>query len=502
MIKKMSENDTDAKYPELVAYLDGELPADDRAQVEERLSSDKEYRGELAELQRTWDLLDALPPVVATESFTQSTIEMVALRASDTSSPKRASQFRWMRFSAIVLLTCAPVAAFCYGYWDKQNDLNSDNRQTLNDIPIYENLELYRSVNAELDVEGAIKFLELLADTETVFFDFDELETDGAISEADSAVRMVGSVELKGTIANEKMQDLLYKQRQFEDLESGGGGPFQVENLRKFHQQITDHPKSAALFTSLRKFREWLRNKGYRGQDVIDTIMDLAPAERVSEIKRMEEKDFEDRYSRSFSTDIPAISPSPKDVALINRYARERANTYMVRVFEHIMHNSTPERISEIEAKLDAAPTQHHYRAILMMEGRRRGRISPPSISNEENIKDIIAGLSDESKEKLAWLSDDVQSEVVQTWIGIALFRVKDSDLFEFYDNGLNGKQRNSLKLIDAPKRKELLIKAFRQTLFQRSIPEEDLAELLTSRSKSRRDEKKDESDDEESDDN
>lgn len=501
MIKKMNENDTDAKYPELVAYLDGELPADDRAQVEERLSSDKEYRGELAELQRTWDLLDALPPVVATESFTQSTIEMVALRASDNSSPKRVSQFRWLKFIAIALVTLMPIAAFCYGYWDKQNDLNSDNRQTLNDIPIYENLELYRSVNAELDVEGAIRFLELLSKTETVFYDFDESETDGN-PETDAKLQIVGAVDLEAAMDDEKMQNLLYKQRQFEDLESGSGGKFQVENLRNFHRQITDHPESSALLKSLRKFREWLRNKGYRGQDVIDTIMDLAPAERVAEIKRMEEKDFEDRYSRSFSTDIPAISPSPKDVALINRIARERANSFMVRVFEHIMHNSTPERISEIEAKLDGAPTQHHYRAILMMEARGSGRISPPTISNEENIKEIIAELSEESKEKLSWLSEDAQVDVVQTWIGIALFRVKDSDLFEFYDNGLNGKQRNSLKLVDAPKRKELLIKAFRQTLFQRPIPAEDLSELLSNRSRSRSDKQRDEVKKDESNDN
>ena len=484
MIKKMSDNDTNAKFPELVAYLDGELTTDERAEIEGRLASDKEYRGELAELQRTWDLLDALPPVVASESFTQSTIEMVALKASAPTSP-RAAPIRWLRFIAVVVLMLVPIAAFYFGYWNTQKDLNANNRQTLDDIPIYENLELYRSVNAELDVEGAMKFLELLVETETVFFDFDESDVEEADSEQDSSVQLVSSVKSSGPISDEKMQDLLYRQRQFENLESGDGGPSQAESLRKFHQQITNHPNSDSLFTSLRKFREWLRNKGYRGQEVIDTIMDFSPAERVAEIKRMEEKDFEDRYSRSFSSDVPAISPSPKDVALINRIANDWSNSYMMRVLEHLMSNSTPERISEIEAKLDAAPTEHHYRAILMMEGRRGVRISPPRISNEENIKKFIAGLSEESKEKLSWLSEEVQAEVVQMWIGIALFRVKDSDLFEFYDNGLNGKQRNSLKSVDAPRRKELLIKAFRQTLFQRSIPEEDLTELINKESKS-----------------
>ena len=171
MIKKMSDNDTNAKFPELVAYLDGELTTDERAEIEGRLASDKEYRGELAELQRTWDLLDALPPVVASESFTQSTIEMVALKASAPTSP-RAAPIRWLRFIAVVVLMLVPIAAFYFGYWNTQKDLNANNRQTLDDIPIYENLELYRSVNAELDVEGAMKFLEFAGRDRNCIFRF------------------------------------------------------------------------------------------------------------------------------------------------------------------------------------------------------------------------------------------------------------------------------------------------------------------------------------------
>ncbi|MFO0455321.1 MAG: anti-sigma factor family protein, partial [Planctomycetota bacterium] len=62
---------------ELVAYLDGELTAEQSQKIELRLASDPGYRERLRELERTWDLLDELPTGEPTESFTRITIELV-----------------------------------------------------------------------------------------------------------------------------------------------------------------------------------------------------------------------------------------------------------------------------------------------------------------------------------------------------------------------------------------------------------------------------------------
>ena len=62
---------------ELTAYLDGELEATEVQRVEQRLSTDPEYRAEMQALQRTWDLFDRLPDGHASSNFTQSTMEIV-----------------------------------------------------------------------------------------------------------------------------------------------------------------------------------------------------------------------------------------------------------------------------------------------------------------------------------------------------------------------------------------------------------------------------------------
>ena len=73
----MSDRDTDAIDEELTAYLDGELSAEDSAALEGRLVGQESLRMRLAELRKAYDLLDELPEVSHSKSFTRTTIEMV-----------------------------------------------------------------------------------------------------------------------------------------------------------------------------------------------------------------------------------------------------------------------------------------------------------------------------------------------------------------------------------------------------------------------------------------
>ena len=69
----------DSVEEELSAYLDGELDAESVRKVERRLARDGSYQLELQRLERAWRLLDDLPRATVDESFTKSTIEMVAV---------------------------------------------------------------------------------------------------------------------------------------------------------------------------------------------------------------------------------------------------------------------------------------------------------------------------------------------------------------------------------------------------------------------------------------
>ena len=102
------DHSTSSDHEQLVAYLDGELSPEEAQQVERRLSQDEAFRQLLRSLQEAWDLLDELPQPTLDEGFTQTTVEMVAVRMSED---VKAEQHQWRRRLGIRLAAQAAAVA-------------------------------------------------------------------------------------------------------------------------------------------------------------------------------------------------------------------------------------------------------------------------------------------------------------------------------------------------------------------------------------------------------
>ena len=151
---KPTEETQDDFPADLVAYLDGELDAEQTRAVEERLSQDSGFRRQLRELQRAWDLLDHLPTADVDESFTRTTIAMVAVSASDDAervAVRRGRRKRWMGWTG----TVAAATAFAAGYVAVWVLVSRENQRLLGDLPVIQRLDQYRYADN-------IEFLRLL----------------------------------------------------------------------------------------------------------------------------------------------------------------------------------------------------------------------------------------------------------------------------------------------------------------------------------------------------
>lgn len=129
----------------LVAYLDRELDTESRRRVEEQLSADEQMRDELQRLQRVSDALDALPRASVDDSFTRTTIEMVALAAeedllSQTRELPRRRRRQWL-WGAVGLL-----AACLLGFVGSLFLAPDPNRALARDLEVIENVDLYTEV--------------------------------------------------------------------------------------------------------------------------------------------------------------------------------------------------------------------------------------------------------------------------------------------------------------------------------------------------------------------
>ena len=157
MSESESYSTNDEAYEQLVAYLDGELDAETSKQVERRLAENVEYRRELQQLQRAWDMLDELPRAEVGESFTQTTVEMVALSAAQELTEvkgrsRRLDRVLWGAAGAGVVIAALTSYLVFSAFFSRPN------AQLMRDLPVIENIDLY-------EIADSVEFLRQLEET-------------------------------------------------------------------------------------------------------------------------------------------------------------------------------------------------------------------------------------------------------------------------------------------------------------------------------------------------
>ncbi|MEL0094509.1 MAG: hypothetical protein VW875_01605 [Planctomycetaceae bacterium] len=134
---------SDHANQQLVAYLDGELDETVSQEIERRLADDPEYRLRLQQLQQTWDLLDELPRVNRDESFTQSTVEFVALTAQqdleETQQWSRLGDSKAIWGRAVITILALVLGIFAGDWYFGQK-----HRQLLEDLEVISEFDQYR----------------------------------------------------------------------------------------------------------------------------------------------------------------------------------------------------------------------------------------------------------------------------------------------------------------------------------------------------------------------
>lgn len=99
---------------QLVAYLDGELPPEQRTELERSLGHDPQLRRRLRQLQGGWEMLDELPMATPSPQLVESTIRMAAVSSrSLTAQAGRPVGRRWPRLSSLTSLLGGLVVIAC-----------------------------------------------------------------------------------------------------------------------------------------------------------------------------------------------------------------------------------------------------------------------------------------------------------------------------------------------------------------------------------------------------
>lgn len=309
----------------LVAYLDGQLDAESARQIEQRLAGEEEVRRRLRELAQSWDMLDQLPHALADDTFTRSTVEMVAIAAEKelaeqlTAEPKR-------RRRRGLLVGAMAVAVAAIGFFAANKLFSDPNERLLADLPAIDNLEVYGQV-------GDIDFLHKLND-EGMFSDeaaeaIAAAKTPGNPSTADegrfkeSPLVSLDTMDERRAylekLTEQDKEDLRTKFEKFEAL-----SPEQQERLRKFDKQLNLDPQEERLRRIMLRFHEWLKTISSPPERA--ELLAMNSADRIPQIRSLR---HEQEARLAAMTGGPRFTRfTGQDVSILQAWMRDFAKTH------------------------------------------------------------------------------------------------------------------------------------------------------------------------------
>ncbi len=365
---------------QLVAYLDGELDAAVARQIEARLADDDALRDRLRELDGAWQLLNQLETDAAGHDFTRTTLELVAA-AGEAEQQVATAPSR--RLGRAVLAVGALLLSGIAGFLIVAAARPDPNRRLLEDLPILENLEVFRAVD---DFE----FLSALHQAGL----FQE-ETASKEGQPESAIGLnlpeAARSRVEAMTPKEKEQ-LRKRQDQFAALDST-----EQDRLHRLHDSLAAAPDSGALHTMANRYYDWLKALPPISRA---ELVELSLEQRVERVKSLLARQASKRIERLGSDEAGVLG------------------VWLVELTDR-MTEALPE---PIRARIRQEPDPQRRRNALLMtfqtvrlpDGARR---SIDQVLNDDDLADLRAKLPERTRLELERHPTAEQWRIVKGWI-------------------------------------------------------------------------------------
>lgn len=409
---------------ELVAYLDGELDAENGRRIETLLATDPKLRRRLQSLERTWDLLDELDTSPVGEPFTHTTLEMVALAGREDVEREKSEAPRRRRRWRMTFIVCF-FAAAAAGFAAVAMFVPDTNRQLLDDLPVLERFDEYRHVES-------VEFLRLLRD-EGLFSEKDAdppdpPEADRDYSPAERRRRVAGMD------SDEKEQLRLVAER-FNNLT-----PNKRQRMRQLLEALRNDADADRLQAIGQRYCDWLKTLSSYSRA---NLAELDPKDRVQWIKkRLRLEQLRKNGGRLGGDDLTKLW----------KWVVEHAAKHQKQYLESLSETQR-KRLSELNPRT--------RRRVVFEQILRRWRAAdskkPLPMMNDEEMKLLRERLSPQAKKRLEAVPPAMQWKMAAGWLWQGMRRpgsfkglhnaptTNDERLARFFEKELSGEQRDRL---------------------------------------------------------
>lgn len=415
-------DDATPRDEELVAYLDGELDAENARRIEALLASNPDVRARLHSFERTWDLLDELDTAPVGEPFTRTTLEMVAIAARQDAEEDQADaprrRRRWLFIVTASLLAAAAIGFCAVALYDPD-------RQLLRDLPLLEDFDEYSQT-------GSIDFLYKLRDAKLFSKEPADLPKGKSPANEDTASRRarIASMSL------DEKEQLLRSDERFRGLT--------VENqnrVHRLHEALLADSDSQRLRAIMHDYYEWLRPLPPLSAD---ELAKMPPDKRIDFIqKRIQQEQLREGGRRPDRKDMEALWK------WMGNHAMQHEKTLLTSMSE-----AQRKQFNE-----SSKPWQHRmlFGQMLQRWQAANANLLPPMMT-EKDLAELLAKLSPETRKRLEGKPPVEQWKLVANWMRQGprrsdedrrmhgpLPKEEDERLAEFFEKGLSAEERDRL---------------------------------------------------------
>jgi hypothetical protein len=304
------DSDPPPDDPDLVAYLDGELDADEARLVESKLALDPAARAKAEALKKTYDLLDYLPRPEPSADFTRRTLTRIELPATGRSSsavpspgtgyaprPSGRTRFRVAAWVAAGLL--ASAAGYLVHAVFPVAPPKDSNGLAFSDVRVIENLPLYLGAD-DLDFVRRLDESELFLDEP---------------ADADFTGKPGTAIEPVTPAQRDALTKLF---RSFP--------PARQQQLRQLDQQLHDLDAAARdrLTGTLENYAVWLDR--LPDPERKEVLAAPSPAERIDAVRRVKSRSWRAVLPASYRARLEAVASTEERDRLIAEYRKQDAD--------------------------------------------------------------------------------------------------------------------------------------------------------------------------------
>ncbi|MEM1303314.1 MAG: hypothetical protein AAGG46_00370 [Planctomycetota bacterium] len=482
----------DAERQRLVAYLDGELSADDCRDVESELAGNEVVRSELQRLDRVWNALDALPRATVDDKFTRSTVEMVAADAKQHVEQLTAAlpvQRRRRSYKAV--LSC--VAAVVIGLVVTRGLATRNDRQVLMSLPV-----VYQ-VDALGQFEDPDFLRQLRQRAPTLVAEFEQADYQGvAVAERAAAWQeLVGASlpERAAWVSAQPDPEKLRLQRAWRRYRDAS--PAARESAGLVLATLNEQDDSEQLFTAAVAYQSWLATLTPKVQSRLRQIDD--PNKRLAEIAKLHKADRFRAERTLLPEDAVALREAIVDLAsdsrleslreaIANRLRRGAAGTGgersegvsgrrfapELRVFEQ-RFKTFPVGPIVVLADLAGGQSDRSTQFLRFVFRDNFDRIVEIAEAAWPQIEArLMRDLSPAAKGTLADLSPTARANRLRAWVREAATAKPDAEAIEAYfaSDSLTDAERHELLALPTEEMKRRLARRYAEEQFSAILPE------------------------------